>query len=95
MAFGGDVVHLTGIETVKYKTKDGKEGSFTRLHFLYMDGAVSGVEGCKVEQAFCPREVDPDKLELAGSYQQMYEVRDGKDGKTAILVGLRPVKEGG
>lgn len=88
----GEVVRLAGIEEVEY-TKEGQKRSFVRLHMIYGQDQVEGIRGCKVEQAFCPREVDPYGLKVGAAYELVYRLRDGRNGKTAVLVGLERVDE--
>ena len=88
----GEIVRLAGVEDVTYE-KDGKKGSFTRLHFLYPEGAAKGVEGCKVESVFLPREVDKKTLLLGRSYELVYQLYDTRNGKSARLVGMNLLEE--
>lgn len=87
-----EVAKLMGMERREYMGADGRQRQFCGLHLMHLEGTVRDVSGCKCENVSCPREVNPDKLELGQAYELVYEIYQTKLGKGARLVGLDPVE---
>ena len=87
------VARLVGMELRQYK-KDGEQRQYCGLHFEYLPDSVSEVMGSKVEVISCPREVDPNKLEIGTLYELDYDIYDVRGQKMARLANLIPVAEG-
>lgn len=85
------VVKLMGIEQRDYE-KDGQKRTFTGLHVCYLENSVESVLGSKCENFSCPRNVDPDRLEVGKLYELDYDIYDTRNGKAARLAGLTPVE---
>lgn len=86
-----EVARLVGIALREYE-KDGQKKQYCGLHLVYVEGSDSEVLGSKVEVASCPKDVDPNKLEVGHLYQLQYELRNTKNGKMAYLRALEPVE---
>lgn len=87
-----EVAKLVGMEVREYKGQDGRQRQFCGLHLLHLEDTVRSVKGCKVEAVSCPRDIDPQTLELGTTYKLEYEMYDTKNGKAARLVELLPVE---
>ncbi len=62
-----EVARLVGMELREYE-KDGQKRRYCGLHLMYVEGSVDDVMGSKVEVVSCPRNVDPNKLEVGHLY---------------------------
>lgn len=87
-----EVARLVGMELREYE-KDGKKRQFCGLHLVHVEDTVSDVMGCKVEQVSCPREVDPNDLEIGRLYEMEYSLYTMKGQKMARLAGLNLVED--
>lgn len=87
-----EVAKLVGMERRSYTGRDGQPKQFCGLHLCHVADTVRGVKGCKCENTMCPRDVDPDDLELGQTYELIYEIYQTKDGKGARLTSLEPVE---
>lgn len=67
-----DVARLVGMELREYE-KDGQKRQFCGLHLVYLEGLFDDVVGSRVEATSCPRDVDPDQLEVGRLYALGYE----------------------
>lgn len=86
------VARLVGMELREY-TKDNQKKQFCGLHLVYLDGSVSDVMGSKVEETSCPRNVDPNDLEIGTLYQLDYDIFKMRGQNVARLSGLYPIHE--
>jgi len=86
-----EVARLVGMELRKYE-KDGHERQYCGLHLMYVEGSCKDVLGSKVEVTSCPRDVDPNKLEVGHLYDLQYELYTIKGQKMARLKALDPVE---
>ena len=84
------VARLVGMELRQYK-KDGEQRQYCGLHFEYLPDSIRDVMGSKVEVISCPREVDPNKLEVGTLYEMEIETYQMKGQMMARLVGFTPV----
>ena len=87
-----EVAKLMGLERREYMGSDGRQKTFCGLHLCHLEGSTRDVVGCKCENVSCPREVNPDRLELGQAYELVYEIYQTKTGKGERLVGLDPVE---
>ncbi len=85
------VARLVGMELRDY-VKDGQKRRYCGLHLMYVEGSVSDVVGSKVEVVSCPRDVDPNELEVGYLYELQYELYTIKGQKMARLKDLEPVE---
>lgn len=88
-----EVARLVGMELRSYE-KDGQKKQFCGLHLVYVEDSVRDVMGSKVESVTCPRNVNPDMLEIGHLYQLDYEIFTMKGERRARLSDLLPVEEG-
>jgi len=86
-----EVARLVGMELREYE-KDGQQRRYCGLHLVYVEGSVSDVIGSKVEAVSCPRDVDPETLEVGHLYELQYELYTIKGQKMARLRDLQPVE---
>jgi len=86
-----EVARLVGIELRRYE-KDGQKRQYCGLHLMYVEGSSEEVLGSKVEVVSCPRDVDPNKLEVGHLYELQYELYTIKGQKMARLKNLDPVE---
>lgn len=87
-----EVARLVGLEIREYE-KDGQKKRFCALHLVYVEDTSGDVIGSKVENVSCPRDVNPDKLEVGHLYELVYEIYSMKGQKMARLKYLNPVEE--
>lgn len=87
-----EVARLVGMELREYE-KDGNKRQFCGLHLVHVEDTVPDVMGCKVEEVSCPRDVDPEKLELGRLYELEYSLYTMRGQKMARLSGLNPVED--
>lgn len=87
-----NVARLVGMELREYE-KDGQKRQFCGLHLMYLEGSQPDVMGCKVEEASCPRSIDPNTLEVGALYEMEYEIYKMKGQTMARLGGLTPIYE--
>lgn len=87
-----EVARLVGMEIREYE-KEGKKRQFCGLHLVHVEDTVPDVMGCKVEEVSCPREVDPNELEIGRLYEMEYSLYSMKGQKMARLAGLNPVED--
>ena len=86
------VARLVGMELRQYE-KDGQKRQFCGLHLVYLEGSNEDVMGSKVEETSCPRNVDPNSLEIGGLYELDYEIYKMRGQTMARLSNLIPVHE--
>lgn len=86
-----EVARLVGMELREYE-KDGQKRRYCGLHLVYVEDSVEEVMGSKVEAVSCPRDVDPNKLEVGSLYELQYELYSIKGQKMARLKNLQPVE---
>jgi len=87
-----EVARLVGLEIREYM-KEGQKKRFCGLHLVYLENASGDVIGSKVENVSCPRDVDPNKLEVGKLYELIYELYEMKGQKMARLKNLAMVEE--
>mgnify|MGYP000353114350 CR=1 FL=1 len=87
-----EVARLVGMELREYE-KDGKKRQFCGLHLVHVEDTVPDVMGCKVEEVSCPREVDPNDLEIGKLYELGYNIYTMRGQKMARLSALYPVED--
>lgn len=90
-----EVAKLVGMEIRDYTGKDGQRKRYCGLHLVHIEGSVDDVIGSKVECVSCPRNVNPDALDVGSTYELEYSLYDVKGQKMARLSGLLPVLDGG
>lgn len=88
-----EVARLVGMELREYE-KDGQQKQYCGLHLVHVEDSVSDVMGCKVEVVSCPRDLNPNILEIGSLYQLDYELYTIKGQKMARLSNLLPVEGG-
>lgn len=88
-----EVARLVGMELRDY-VKDGQKKRYCGLYLMYLEDSVQDVVGSKVESMSCPRDVDPNKLELGKLYELCYMIYEVKGQKMARLNDLLLVHEG-
>lgn len=86
-----EVARLVGMELREYE-KDGQKKQFCGLHLVYVEGSSGEVIGSRVEVTSCPREIDPDELEVGQLYELGYEHYRMKGQLCARLKTLEPVE---
>ena len=86
-----EVARLVGMELREYE-KDGKKREICNLHLVYVEGLYRNINGSRVEEARCPREVDPKRLKLGQLYELISVKSTFQGKKQEWLVGLEPVE---
>ena len=86
-----EVARLVGMELREYE-KDGKKREICNLQLVYVEGLYRNINGCRVEEVRCPREVEPRRLKLGQLYELIYEKYTFQGQKQERLVGLEPVE---
>lgn len=86
------VARLVGMELREYE-KDGQQRRYCGLHFAYLPDSQQDVIGSKVEAVSCPRDVDPNNLDVGSLYELGYEIYKMKGQTMARLTTLYPVHE--
>lgn len=86
-----EVNQLVGIEKRTYE-QNGEVKTFCALHFVSAAGAVQGVDGSSVQSVACPREINPDSLQVGEWYEFGYTHYKTKSGLMARLVSLSAVE---
>ncbi len=88
-----EVARLVGMELRKY-VKDGQERQYCGLHLVHVENEDDGeMFGCRVEEVSCPRNVNPDTLDVGHLYELRYDHYKMKGQLMARLSGLDPVFE--
>lgn len=87
-----EVARLVGMEIREYE-KDGTKRQFCGLHLVHVEDTVPDVVGCKVEEVSCPREVNPNELEIGHLYELDYTIYTMRGQKMARLTALLPVED--
>ena len=87
-----NVARLVGMEIREYE-KDGQKKQYCALHLMYLEDSQPDVMGCKVEEASCPREVDPNALNIGTLYELEYTMFRMRGQLCARLSGLVPIHE--
>lgn len=87
-----EVARLVGMELRKYE-KDGQTKQFCGLHLMHLENEEDGeMLGSRVQEISCPRNVDPNALEVGHLYELKYEHFKMKGQLMARISGLDPVE---
>lgn len=87
-----EVARLVGMELRNYE-KDGQKRQYCGLHLVHVENADDGeMLGSRVQELSCPRNVNPDTLEVGHLYELQYEHFKMKGQLMARVSGLEPVE---
>ena len=86
-----DVARLVGMKLRAYE-KDGRKQEYCNLHLVYVEGIFRNINGSRVEEVRCPREVDPHRLKVGQLYELEYD-RYTFQGKSEQRLSWQPADD--